>query len=445
MKAFSTFALAIALFLTNLHQLFAAEMTRSEGRTEIAYSGIDDEFATAIVKVVETARTIASDEYGYFMPDKIRVSVKMDPKGETRLFNDGTNFISLTVRTERDLRKPSATGIFHIYGFCHEVAHLTMYGPVKDRGWLTTAAAEGWAHYLGSRLVDDVFKRLGAELWPDRYDYLEDGTKRLNRQLARQDQSDVTVRGAELWQNLRAILNDREIAALFDNWGNATIDPKSPDASLEQAFSSTANKDDCMQWWKSASPVFVSRRSASGFTTRTAKTEELAGNGQTLTIDDGKPAGKQSTAGGAHGVRFQASAEEFYLTGVRIHGGRYGSKEAPKEDFVVTICDEEGEVISTAKLPYNRFGFGKLGWTQLELKPALVPRTFIVFAEFNPTQRKGVFVSHDAELDGNSYSNLPGKKLRASIKGDWLIRAEVDQLKLTDALREQTTKDQGNR
>jgi hypothetical protein len=82
------------------------------------------------------------------------------------------------------------------------------------------------------------------------------------------------------------------------------------------------------------------------------------------------------------------------------------------------------------------FARGEMKWVKLEVKPTLVPRKFTVFVEFNPTQRKGVFVSHDAAAEHKSFSGLPGKTARPTTKGDWLIRAEVDQLKSTDALRE---------
>jgi hypothetical protein len=50
-------------------------------------------------------------------------------------------------------------------------------------------------------------------------------------------------------------------------------------------------------------------------------------------------------------------------------------------------------------------------------------------------QQKGVYLSHDAAVDHQSYSGLPGKKPQPAKKGDWLIRAAVDQLKSADALR----------
>jgi hypothetical protein len=144
----------------------------------VNYNGISQEYAAAIARTVSAARDVAFSRFGFDMPETITVAVQADPNANVRLFNDGQDRFSLTVRTEADLREPSESGIFHLYGLCHEVAHLAMYRPIHDKRWMTTAAAEGWAHYLGSRIVDEVHQREGADLWPDRYDYLSDGTRR---------------------------------------------------------------------------------------------------------------------------------------------------------------------------------------------------------------------------------------------------------------------------
>jgi hypothetical protein len=433
---YSRIAMGIIVLAAITSKVPAMDSTLKQGATIITYEGISEKYAEAIAKTVESARTIAKDKLGYAMPANIRVKVKVDPTGQTRLFNDGADFFSLTVRSERDLKKPVESGIFHLYGLCHEVAHLAMYLPIKDRGWLTTAAAEGWAHYLGSRLVDEVYKQQGPDLWPDKYDYAEDGTKRLARQIAREDRGLPTVRGAALWQQLGTILDDQQIAELFAAWGNSQIEPTKPQEALEARLAETPKREACLAWWKSANPVFASTRSASGFATKTATPEELTGKATELSADDEEPAGKQSTADSGHAVGFETADDSFYLTAIKIHGARYGSPQAPKEDFVLTLCDENFEVISSFKLPYSKFSFGEMKWVKLEVKPTLVPKNFAVFVEFNPTQRKGVFVSHDGAVNHKSYSGLPGKKPRPATKGDWLIRAEVDQLKSTDALRD---------
>jgi hypothetical protein len=81
-----------------------------------------------------------------------------------RLFNDGQDRFVLSLTSVDQLQPPSKSGIFHVYGLCHELGHLAMYRVIKRHEWLSTAAAEGWAHSVGSRLVDCVFAAEGAQL-----------------------------------------------------------------------------------------------------------------------------------------------------------------------------------------------------------------------------------------------------------------------------------------
>ena len=66
---------------------------------------------------------------------------------------------------------------------------------------------------------------------------------------------------------------------------------------------------------------------------------------------------------------------------------------------------------------------------RLPVPPTLVPAKFIVCAGFNPTASKGVFVHYDGAGGGESLSGLPGEDAAPFAKGDWMIRAAVDQSK----------------
>jgi RNA polymerase sigma-70 factor (ECF subfamily) len=61
----------------------------------------------------------------------------------------------------------------------------------------------------------------------------------------------------------------------------------------------------------------------------------------------------------------------------------------------------------------------------LEVKPTKVPRTFILGVGFNPTQTKGVYLSHDGLGSRRSLVGLPGEESQPFTQGDWLIRAQV--------------------
>ena len=175
----------VLIFITMFWSLsFGNEQTFRMDNVVVNYSNIESNYAEALAKTAEAARAAAAEQFGFDMPQTIRFKVNCDSRETVRLFDDGADSLYLTIRTTSNLKKPSESGIFHIYGICHEVAHLSMYRIIKDHSWMTSDAAEGWAHYLGSRIVDEVYKKYKDQLWPDKYDFIADGTVRLNRQLA---------------------------------------------------------------------------------------------------------------------------------------------------------------------------------------------------------------------------------------------------------------------
>jgi RNA polymerase sigma-70 factor (ECF subfamily) len=280
---------------------------------------------------------------------------------------------------------------------------------------MTTDAAEGWAHYLGSLLVDAVYAGEGPDLWPDRYDYRDDGMKRLRTQGAK-------AKGPLAWHQLKRIVGDQGIAPIFRAWGKTHFDPADPAANLGAALKAVSNDDETARWWEQSTELLVLRRAKSAVTAETADEKKVNGPPRELANDDGHAAGKASFAGGGHAVRFVAPDDSCYLTEVRIHGSRYGYPAPPKEDFQVWLCDDEFKQIAKFSYPYAKFQKGNARWVALKTKPTRVPKNFIVCVGFNPTATKGVFVSRDGQASGKSLSGLPGEKAFPFDKGNWMIR-----------------------
>jgi hypothetical protein len=291
---------------------------------------------------------------------------------------------------------------------------------------MTTAAAEGWAHYLGSRIVDEVHEREGADLWADRYDYLSDGTRRLEKQLAGSDPGDV-ARGAGMWKDLVEITGDRGVAPLFQAWGEVKIDPANPAQQLGSTLAKTIVDGRASDWWQQSQTLFVEQRPASDFAATAVTSAQLTGAQRELSHDDGRKAGQQSIAGSGHAVRFDVQDDCWYLTGVRVHGARYGTAQPPQEDFHVWLCDDRFRSIAEFPFPYSTFKYGQFGWVDLSVEPTQVPEEFYVCVGFNPTATKGVFVSYDAQTADASYTGLPGRQPSDFSRGNWLIRATVRQ------------------
>ncbi len=431
----AAFGLAICLagFLIQATAASANEVKLDH--VHVAFEGVDEAYARAIARTVEAARQTCSDQFGYDMPAMIRVHVSVKPTQSVRLFNDGVDTFSLSLRSQANLKKPAASGTFHIYGLCHEVAHLAMYRPIKDHSWLSTAGAEGWAHYLGSVLVDEVYKREGEDLWPDRYDYRADGTRRLDDQLANPKVSEV-AHSARQWRELVRLVGAEKMPKVFSLWGQAAIDAANPAVVLKEELAKVTADAQVAAWWNGAADLLLVKREASRFPKRQIAAAKLTGAPRTLAHDDGEPAGKSSIAGSGHAVKFAAPDASWFLTTVEIYGSRYGAAAPPREDFHVWLCDENLNAIADLEFPYAKFKRGEPQWVKLPITPTQVPQEFIVCVSFNPAATKGVFVHYDAKSDGRSLTGLPGAAPRSFPRGDWLIRVHIDQPKEADALSE---------
>ena len=395
---------------------------------ELTSTGISDAYAKAIARTVQAAREVAIEQFGFDLPDTVQVSAVARPGSSTRLWTDGEGRINLTIPSEEKLQRPSVTGVFQLYGFCHEVGHMAMYRVIHERGWLSPAAMEGWAHYAGSRILDVVYAREGEKLWPDTYNYLEDGTARLRKQLAA-PKPDPTTQAAGLWLSLGEILGDKGLAQLFSAWGKLDVDESSPAAQLRKALFAQGDKEKLDAWWQKAQPTLLVVKAKSDFVAQTMDASQLKAPPTELAKDDGVSAGKLSAGGSGHAVRFTAPSKDCYLTAVRIYGSRYGRPQAPRENAFVWLCDSDFKPIAEFPFPYSTLERGEAKWVTIPAKPTRLPPEFVICVGFNPTGTKGVYVHHDSGGSGASYLALPGGKSRPFEKGDWMIRPVVQDAK----------------
>jgi len=287
----------------------SAAQTAEAPNVRVSYEGIDAKQATAIAQTLSAAREIYIRDFGFDMPETIVCTVACGPKETSRLYTDGNDRVFLSLSSKDKLAKPAVSGVFNLYGLCHELGHVAMYRILKDRDWMTVAAAEGWAHFTGSVVVDEVYKAKGEKLWADPYDYRADGTARLTKQLKSARPSDID-RGAGQWQALDAIIGRKSFVKLFAAWQDAKIDPSKPDALLAVLTKLHPEKTAALEgWWKGASPILVEKRESSGFAKAEIAPARLAGQPLTLAGDDNTPDGKKSMAGGGHARKFSAPGE----------------------------------------------------------------------------------------------------------------------------------------
>lgn len=411
---------------------FAETGTLKTGKATVNYAGITRAQASSLGEVADAARTATIARFGPEVPDAISVNVDCKPANTVRLFTDGRDTYTLSIRSESDLAPPAQSGINNLYGMCHELGHVVMYRPFINATLLLTGdACEGWAHYFGSQIVDDVYAQLGEKAWWQPYDYRADGTMRLEKQLAA-GKTDGTTAAAGLWRDMVKLVGEKNVAKVFAAWEKADVNAAEPAKALGDALATVSSDPKLSAWWAKASPVLVkpSRMSKLAAATKPAanKAAPAAGKSTELALDDGKSAGKKSIAGSGHAVGFETSAEGCKLTAVKIFGSRYGTQAPPAEDFHVYLCDSDGKQIKDFPFPYKNFLRGGDRWVTLKLPEAAeVPQKFILCVSFNPTQTKGVYVHYDAKPDGDSRAGLPGELNDAFDKGDWMIRATLTE------------------
>jgi hypothetical protein len=424
----AAFASCVGVAITS-----ADVVTAPHARVE--YKGVEKAYATALAETLSAAWDAYAGDFGFELPETVQFEATCEPRAATRLYTNGNDRLFLTIPDQAKLERPENSGTFQLYGVCHELGHIAMYRVLTQRDWMSGPAAEGWAHYAGSVVVDRVYEAKGEKLWPDPYDYRKDGTARLDTQLRKSAIDDVT-RCAGEWRSLEKIIGRRGFAKLFMAWQAAAIDPERPgDALLTAATSAFPEKKSGLEnWWTKAAPALVEKRERSATKAEVIDADKLSGRPLALAGDDGEMDGQKSIAGGGHARRFETPGGQWYLRSVSVFGARYGTPSPPEENFEIAMCDEDLKPIATWEKPYATFERGDLKWVRIELPPTRVPPRFCICLNFRPTASKGVYVAFDGSTKGQSLVGTPGRPGKAFDAGDWMIRVELDRAMEAEAL-----------
>lgn len=96
--------------------------------------------ARALAETLSAARKIYAEELGFDMPETLKLSVTCG--APTNLFNDSQDTIYLSLQSLQALAPPAKSGVFNLYGMCHELGHIAMYRALKDRDWMSRSPSE---------------------------------------------------------------------------------------------------------------------------------------------------------------------------------------------------------------------------------------------------------------------------------------------------------------
>lgn len=413
----------------------AARTIQALGAT-VEYTLVKPAYAEAILAAASEARRIYADKFHFSMPAVIHVKIDKSSSRKAQLWTDGEDHMFLTISSNDDLKPPMQSGVFNIYGICHELGHIAMYRNINMIG-LPDGVGEGWAYYAGSVVVDELYKKLGKSLWPDHYDYSQsEGLTRLARDAKNPEASkSASTRAALVFYNAQQRYGvDKVMAAMI-----AAEEGKPYGKDIMKRFADALVKATGDESARVLIPsdLLVAKVKWNvkerEITDKTVEGVEQVKDdtGILLKYDDGSSDGKWSTAGSGQAVVFKTPPGSWAVDSVQIYASRYGQEKAPDEDFHVYICDKDFEVIKDIAKPYSIFERTEgPKWYTIDFPPVKVSDGFYVCFSFNPTAEKGVYVYTDKNYKVRPHSKYAMPWSFVNDVGDdgyfdWMIRAHL--------------------
>jgi hypothetical protein len=153
---------------------------------------------------------------------------------------------------------------------------------------------------------------------------------------------------------------------------------------------------------------------------------------QTLAGDDGSsPSGKKSLGGSGEMIQLELPDGSRMLSGIEIHGSRYGTATPPEEKFLIYVLTEDmAKDMAVEMAPYSLFDRGEERWVAIKFdKPIEFPKNSWLVLDFRAGRTKGVYVSYSTG-NGSKRSKvgLPGIAAKdVDFEGNWMIRPLISQ------------------
>ncbi len=421
---------------------FLSAQESTDNHVVVVNDGVEEAYAEAIEVLVETAWKGYVEDLGMPMPELITVHLSLDPDHELKLYTDGKSCIFLNLASMDQLKPSPRSGVFNIYGFCHELGHIAQYHRMKTVTGLHPGVAEAWAHLCGSVVCDYVYGKKGRKLWPMPFDYKKvEGTARIRRALkkrsrARGEGSDFDTAVKGFWR-LYLVLKKKNFFKAADAClkteptgdeflprlleearkvsGKKRLPEFFPESFMKKQFS-----------WNPGPPDLKSKATfkdllVSGKKNKTVKLHYHPG--------EPDPSVYRSIGGTAYFQVFRAPEKAGgRIAGIELFGYRYGSRADDDEEITVWISDAGMKVLHEHKIKYRDLNWGReCTWFRIPgLKPVDVPRHFFVGVFFNAHATKGYFMGYQKKVHGHSYTGTPATGLELLRGQDWIMRVEVE-------------------
>lgn len=402
-------------------------------RVTVRYARIDEKYAEALGKILAEALKVY-ESLGFKMPEKVTLEAQIDPLS-TSLWTDGESQMFLHLKSKELLAPADRTGVFNIYGMCHELGHIAMYPNLENRMGLPQGVGEGWAHYAGCIVVTEVAGKLGKSIWPEYYDIADvEGIGRLKRASAEAkpwDKLDPNSRGALVFYRIETEYGRDKLAAAMSAALAARPTGKELMPLLLAKLREATSNSTAADWVPESVLVpqieWKTKKRNPGDDFFTDQKVEEDGKGLWLFYDDDTMEGKRSISGAAQTVLFRLPEGSWQIDGIKLFGARYGDDEPPREDISIYFCDEGFDLLREVKVPYSSFEKGDEKWQSVSFSPVDVPKTFYVGIDFHATATKGVYVAMDKGVK-RSHSRIAMPYTYVSDMketSDWMLRVHL--------------------
>jgi hypothetical protein len=167
MKLKLTVFILIAVSIMNVQ---AVTKTITTNDFIVQFEESTENYAKASLKILNVVKTNAI-KMGFNFPKKVELYIVKSDKNMLYVRGYDPNIITWEFKSMNDFLAPQKSGYNNVYGLCHEMGHICMNHITSPCNWMTKDYGEGWANYFGSLMIENVYKSLGLDIWPDKHDY----------------------------------------------------------------------------------------------------------------------------------------------------------------------------------------------------------------------------------------------------------------------------------
>lgn len=161
----------ISIFFLTSNYSFGKKIKLETESVIARYDAEVEKYVLASIKILELVRETAIQS-GFDLPDKIKFEVIRTDRNVLWVDKKSLDKITWEYNSLDNLLPPNKSKKKNIYGLCHEIGHLCMYRTFyKNNLYLTYNYRESWADYFGNLMIDTVYHKFGADIWPETHDY----------------------------------------------------------------------------------------------------------------------------------------------------------------------------------------------------------------------------------------------------------------------------------